>query len=68
MEAVPWVGGMTTILLLLFIFCFNHHFFFPAQVVGGRTLGDLRTSRDHRCRPFPPVRALIFCRSIPTAR
>lgn len=59
----------------IFFFHFYHHFYFPAQLVGGFALSDfIMERRGHRCLPFsPPVRAFLFIAhtvgfSIPAAR
>ena len=58
---LEWV--LDCIILFISFSFLNHHFYFPAQLVGGFTLTTFWTSRGHRCRPFSPVRAFIFYRA-----
>ena len=60
--------------IVLFFFCFNNHFYFRAQLVGGFTLSDLLDKPwSQVSAPSPSGMCLHFYRaqawfSIPTAR
>ena len=46
-----WENSRVTLFFFLF---FDHHFYFPAQLVGFLPSAIFWTSPGHRCRPFSP--------------